>query len=210
MARWTSTCRATSELIRPHGARIRRGRGRARGRGARPHQVASPTRSSRARRAQPDGHPLPPRCTGAGAATRSPMRSPSRELTRVDSSVAITLCAHTSLGTQPVYLFGERGRKREWLPRLCSGERPRRVRADRARGRLRRRQHAHAGAARRRRVGRQRRKQFIASRHRHLRGRLHHRRDRRGRQIRRQGRAAAIRTWPWRGGGGGGGGGGAA
>ena len=27
------------------------------------------------------------------------------ELTRVDSSVAITLCAHTSLGTQPIYLF---------------------------------------------------------------------------------------------------------
>src|ERR671931_2855806 len=28
------------------------------------------------------------------------------ELTRVDSSVAITVCAHTSLGTQPVYLCG--------------------------------------------------------------------------------------------------------
>ena len=28
------------------------------------------------------------------------------ELARVDSSVAITLCAHTSLGTQPIYLFG--------------------------------------------------------------------------------------------------------
>jgi len=45
------------------------------------------------------------------------------ELTRVDSSVAITLCAHTSLGTQPVYLFGDEQQKREWLPRLCSGER---------------------------------------------------------------------------------------
>ncbi len=43
------------------------------------------------------------------------------ELTRVDSSVAITLCAHTSLGTQPVYLFGSEEQKREWLPRLCSG-----------------------------------------------------------------------------------------
>jgi short-chain 2-methylacyl-CoA dehydrogenase len=45
------------------------------------------------------------------------------ELTRVDSSVAITLCAHTSLGTQPVYLFGSEEQKREWLPLLCSGER---------------------------------------------------------------------------------------
>jgi short-chain 2-methylacyl-CoA dehydrogenase len=44
------------------------------------------------------------------------------ELTRVDSSVAITLCAHTSLGTQPIYLFGTEEQKREWLPQLCSGE----------------------------------------------------------------------------------------
>src|ERR1700757_3309497 len=44
------------------------------------------------------------------------------ELTRVDSSVAITLCAHTSLGTQPIYLFGSEEQKREWMPRLCSGE----------------------------------------------------------------------------------------
>src|SRR3989442_3718872 len=45
------------------------------------------------------------------------------ELTRVDSSVAITLCAHTSLGTQPIYLFGSAEQKRHWLPRLCAGER---------------------------------------------------------------------------------------
>jgi short/branched chain acyl-CoA dehydrogenase len=45
------------------------------------------------------------------------------ELTRVDCSVAITLCAHTSLGTQPVYLFGSEEQKRQWLPQLCSGER---------------------------------------------------------------------------------------
>jgi alkylation response protein AidB-like acyl-CoA dehydrogenase len=44
------------------------------------------------------------------------------ELTRVDSSVAITLCAHTSLGTQPIYLFGDEAQKRDWLPRLTSGE----------------------------------------------------------------------------------------
>src|SRR3989440_10092246 len=45
------------------------------------------------------------------------------ELTRVDSSVAITLCAHTSLGTQPLYLFGSEEQKQTWLPRLCAGER---------------------------------------------------------------------------------------
>jgi short-chain 2-methylacyl-CoA dehydrogenase len=45
------------------------------------------------------------------------------ELARVDSSVAITLCAHTSLGTQPIYLFGSEDQKQQWLPRLCSGER---------------------------------------------------------------------------------------
>jgi short/branched chain acyl-CoA dehydrogenase len=44
------------------------------------------------------------------------------ELTRVDSSVAITLCAHTSLGTQPIYLFGDEAQKEEWMPRLCAGE----------------------------------------------------------------------------------------
>src|SRR3954469_22299967 len=43
------------------------------------------------------------------------------ELTRIDSSVAITLCAHTSLGTQPIYLFGTEEQKREWLPELTSG-----------------------------------------------------------------------------------------
>jgi alkylation response protein AidB-like acyl-CoA dehydrogenase len=44
------------------------------------------------------------------------------ELTRVDSSVAITLCAHTSLGTQPIYLFGTEEQKQEWLPKLTSGQ----------------------------------------------------------------------------------------
>src|SRR6188472_3764414 len=44
------------------------------------------------------------------------------ELTRVDSSVAITLCAHTSLGTQPIYLFGTEEQKLQWMPRLTSGE----------------------------------------------------------------------------------------
>src|SRR5919202_1630829 len=43
------------------------------------------------------------------------------ELTRVDSSLAITMCAHTSLGTQPIYLFGSEEQKRRYLPDLCAG-----------------------------------------------------------------------------------------
>ncbi|MGI5352558.1 acyl-CoA dehydrogenase family protein [Streptomyces sp. CA-250714] len=44
------------------------------------------------------------------------------ELARVDSSVAITLEAGVSLGAMPLYLFGTEEQKREWLPRLCTGE----------------------------------------------------------------------------------------
>jgi alkylation response protein AidB-like acyl-CoA dehydrogenase len=45
------------------------------------------------------------------------------ELARVDSSVAITLEAGVSLGAMPIFRFGTEEQKREWLPRLCSGER---------------------------------------------------------------------------------------
>jgi len=41
----------------------------------------------------------------------------------VDSSVAITVAAHTSLGTMPIFLFGSEEQKREWLPDLASGKR---------------------------------------------------------------------------------------
>ena len=43
------------------------------------------------------------------------------ELTRIDSSVAITLAAHHSLGTLPIYYFGTEEQKRQWLPDLASG-----------------------------------------------------------------------------------------
>jgi short-chain 2-methylacyl-CoA dehydrogenase len=43
------------------------------------------------------------------------------ELARVDSSVAITMCAHTSLGTQPIYLFGSTEQKEHYMPDLCAG-----------------------------------------------------------------------------------------
>ena len=45
------------------------------------------------------------------------------ELARVDSSVGITVAAHTSLGTYPIYAFGNDAQKEELLPDLCSGKR---------------------------------------------------------------------------------------
>jgi short/branched chain acyl-CoA dehydrogenase len=68
------------------------------------------------------GIPFPEEYGGAGGDSLAYALA-VEELTRVDSSVAITLCAHTSLGTQPIYLCGSEEQKREWMPRLCSGER---------------------------------------------------------------------------------------
>jgi short/branched chain acyl-CoA dehydrogenase len=67
------------------------------------------------------GIPFPEQVGGAGG-TSLQYAVVVEELTRVDSSVAITLCAHTSLGTQPIYLFGSDEQRELWLPRLCSGE----------------------------------------------------------------------------------------
>jgi short/branched chain acyl-CoA dehydrogenase len=66
------------------------------------------------------GIPFPEEVGGAGGSSLQ-YAIAVEELTRADSSVAITLCAHTSLGTQPIYLFGSEEQKSEWLPRLCSG-----------------------------------------------------------------------------------------
>jgi short/branched chain acyl-CoA dehydrogenase len=67
------------------------------------------------------GIPFPQEYGGAGADSLA-YAIVVEELARVDSSVAITLCAHTSLGTQPIYLFGSEEQKRQWMPRLCRGE----------------------------------------------------------------------------------------
>ena len=67
------------------------------------------------------GIPFPQEYGGAGGDSLGYALA-VEELARVDSSVAITVCAHTSLGTQPIYLFGSEAQKREWLPRLCAGE----------------------------------------------------------------------------------------
>ncbi len=66
------------------------------------------------------GIPFPAEYGGSGGDTLAYALA-VEELARVDSSVAITMCAHTSLGTQPIYRFGTEAQKREWLPELCSG-----------------------------------------------------------------------------------------
>jgi short/branched chain acyl-CoA dehydrogenase len=66
------------------------------------------------------GIPIPEEYGGAGADTVS-YAIAVEELTRIDSSVAITVAAHTSLGTMPIFLYGDERQKQEWLPELASG-----------------------------------------------------------------------------------------
>jgi alkylation response protein AidB-like acyl-CoA dehydrogenase len=68
------------------------------------------------------GIPFPDEYGGAGGDSLAYTLA-VEELTRVDSSVAITMCAHTSLGTQPIYLFGSEEQKQRYLPDLCAGRR---------------------------------------------------------------------------------------
>jgi short/branched chain acyl-CoA dehydrogenase len=67
------------------------------------------------------GIPFPERFGGGGADTLAYVLA-VEEMTRVDSSVAITMAAHTSLGTMPIYLWGTDDQKDDWLPQLCSGQ----------------------------------------------------------------------------------------
>jgi alkylation response protein AidB-like acyl-CoA dehydrogenase len=67
------------------------------------------------------GIPYPEEYGGGGADTLS-YAIAIEELTRADSSVAITVAANTSLGTWPIYAFGSEEQKREWMPLLCSGQ----------------------------------------------------------------------------------------
>ena len=125
------------------------------------------------------GIPFPESVGGAGGDSLAYALA-VEELTRVDSSVAITMCAHTSLGTQPIYLFGSDEQKQRLLPDLCAGRKLGRLRADRARGGVGRRQRPHPRDAGGRRVGDQRRQAVHHQRgHGHLRPRGDHRADRR-------------------------------
>jgi short/branched chain acyl-CoA dehydrogenase len=68
------------------------------------------------------GMTIPEEYGGAGADTLA-YAIAVEELTRVDSSVAITVAAHHSLGTLPIYYFGNEEQRRQWLPELASGKR---------------------------------------------------------------------------------------
>src|SRR3954451_24838725 len=129
---------------------------------------------------------------GGGGADNLAYALAIEELARVDSSVGITVAAHTSLGTMPINLWGTDEQKSEWMPALCTGERlaafgltGAEAGAERgkppARGRRGRRQHPHPRSARRWRVGDRRRE---AVHHqlwdRHLRMRDDHRGHERG------------------------------
>ena len=129
------------------------------------------------------GIPFPERYGGAGGDTLAYALT-VEELTRVDSSVAITLCAHTSLGTQPVYLYGTEEQREEWMPRLCAGEilgafgltEPE-AGSDAANTKTR-------AVPRRRGLGHRRRQAVHHERrHRHLGARHDHRADRRARDL---------------------------
>jgi short/branched chain acyl-CoA dehydrogenase len=67
------------------------------------------------------GIPFPEQYGGGGADTLAYALA-VEEVTRVDSSVAITMAAHTSLGTMPIYLWGTDDQKDDWLLQLCSGQ----------------------------------------------------------------------------------------
>jgi len=67
------------------------------------------------------GMTVPEEYGGAGADAVS-YAIAIEELTRIDSSVAITVAAHHSLGTLPIFYFGNEEQKQEWLPRLASGQ----------------------------------------------------------------------------------------
>jgi alkylation response protein AidB-like acyl-CoA dehydrogenase len=58
---------------------------------------------------------------GGGGADTLSYAIAVEELARIDSSVGITVAAHTSLGTYPIYAFGNEEQKQRYLPDLCTG-----------------------------------------------------------------------------------------
>ncbi len=67
------------------------------------------------------GIPFPPEYGGSGLDTLS-YAIAIEEISRACASTGITLAAHTSLGTWPIYRFGTEAQKKKYLPALCSGE----------------------------------------------------------------------------------------
>src|SRR3954471_2884342 len=66
------------------------------------------------------GMTIPEEYGGAGTDTLS-YAIAVEELTRIDSSGAITVAPPRSLATLPIFYFGTEEQKREWLPGLASG-----------------------------------------------------------------------------------------
>ena len=67
------------------------------------------------------GVPWPDEVGGAGLDYRA-YAIVVEELSRVCGTTGITVAAHTSLGTGPIYHFGTAEQRRRWVPRLASGE----------------------------------------------------------------------------------------
>ena len=67
------------------------------------------------------GIPWPEEYGGAGMDVMSYIIA-VEELSRACGSTGITLAAHTSLGTYPIYAFGTEEQKKKYIPKLCSGE----------------------------------------------------------------------------------------
>jgi alkylation response protein AidB-like acyl-CoA dehydrogenase len=67
------------------------------------------------------GIPIPEEYGGAGADTLS-MAIALEEIARACGSTCLTLAAHTSLGTMPIYLFGSEELKRKYVPSNARGE----------------------------------------------------------------------------------------
>lgn len=67
------------------------------------------------------GIPIPEEFGGAGADTLS-MAIALEEIARACGSTCLTLAAHTSLGTMPIFLFGNDDLKRKYVPPNARGE----------------------------------------------------------------------------------------
>ena len=66
------------------------------------------------------GIPFPEEYEGAGLDELSYVQA-VEELSKVCASTGVTLSAHTSLCTWPIYKFGTEDQKKKYLPDLCSG-----------------------------------------------------------------------------------------
>jgi alkylation response protein AidB-like acyl-CoA dehydrogenase len=67
------------------------------------------------------GIPVPEEYGGAGMDTVA-YAAAVMEMAKVDASVAITMAAHTSLGTMPIVIAGTEEQKQKYVPQLAGGE----------------------------------------------------------------------------------------